>query len=175
MAEENADNGTPTEASSSGKGVEPLKNVGATKSFRKDNTERKWLLVDAQGQSVGRLATRIAMLLRGKHKPTFTPHDDVGDFVVVINASKVEFRGNEKARKKTYFKHTGYLGNAKYRTGEEMLEKHPEKVVELAVWGMMPRGALANAQRKKLKIYAGDEHPHKAQNPEPVKMDDRRA
>ena len=167
MAEENA--------TSEGKGMEPLANVGATKSFRRDNTERKWLLVDAEGQSVGRLATQVATLLRGKHKPTFTPHDDVGDFVVIINASKAEFRGNEKAKKKIYFKHTGYLGNAKRRTGEEMMAKKPEKVIELAVWGMMPRGALANAQRKKLKIYAGAEHPHKAQNPEPVKMDGARA
>ena len=156
-------------------GRAPLANVGATKSFRRDNTERKWLLVDAEGQSVGRLATRIAMLLRGKHKPTFTPHDDVGDFVVVINAAKVEFRGNDKAKKKVYFKHTGYMGNAKYRSGEDMLGRKPEKVIELAVWGMMPRGALANAQRRKLKIYAGAEHPHKAQNPELIKIEDNRA
>ncbi|MEL7372424.1 MAG: 50S ribosomal protein L13 [Myxococcota bacterium] len=165
MAEENAKS----------KGIEPLANVGATKSFRRDNSERKWLLVDAAGQSVGRLATQVAMLLRGKHKPTFTPHDDVGDFVVVINASQAEFRGNDKAKKKVYFKHTGYMGNAKYRTGEEMMANKPEKVIELAVWGMMPRGALANAQRKKLKIYAGNEHPHKAQNPEPIKVGDQSA
>lgn len=162
MAEENAKSG----------GRERLANVGATKSFRRDNSERKWLIVDAAGQSVGRLATQVAMLLRGKHKPTFTPHDDVGDFVVVINAAKAEFRGNEKAKKKVYFKYTGYLGHAKFRSGEEMLQRKPEKVIELAVWGMMPRGALANAQRKKLKIYAGSEHPHKAQQPELVKIGD---
>lgn len=152
------------------KGEQTLANVRPTKHFTRADAERKWLLVDAQGQSVGRLCTQIANLLRGKHKPTFTRHDDAGDFVVVINAAAVEFRGNEKAHKKTYYKYTGYTGNLKKRTATEMLERNPEMVVKLAVKGMVPRGALGNRMLKKLKVYAGPEHPHKAQKPEPVKL-----
>ncbi len=148
-----------------------LANFRPTKHFTRHVHERKWLLIDAEGQSVGRLATRIAMILRGKHKPTYTPHDDVGDFVVVINAEKVIFRGNEKTKKKNYYKHTGYKGGLKTRTAEEMLERAPHKVIELAVKGMMPRGPLGRRMRKKLKVYAGAEHPHKAQKPEVLKID----
>lgn len=151
--------------------VERLVNVRPTKHFTPKTAERKWLLVDAEGQSVGRLASRIASLLRGKHKPTWTPHDDVGDFVVVVNAEKVVLRGNDKAKKKMYYKHTGWLGHLKQRNAVTMLERSPHKVIELAVKGMIPRGALGNHQLKKLKIYAGPEHPHKAQNPEPLKID----
>lgn len=152
------------------KSGQKLVNVRPTKHFTPENTERKWLLVDAQGQSVGRISTLIANLLRGKHKPTFTSHADAGDFVVVINAAGVEFRGNDKVNKKVYYKHTGYPGGVKQRTAAEMLARKPEKVIELAVAGMIPAGALGNSMMKKLKVYAGAEHPHKAQKPEPVKL-----
>lgn len=147
-------------------GMEPLANLRPTKHFTRDDAERKWLLVDAEGHTVGRLATQIASLLRGKHKPNYTPHTDSGDFVVVVNAEKIAFRGNNKVAKKIYHKHTGYMGGLKSRTGVEMLERSPHKVIELAVAGMIPRGALGNQMMKKLKVYAGPEHPHKAQNPE---------
>ena len=156
------------EAESNRENRDQIVNVRPTKHFHPDNTERNWLLVDAKGKSVGRLATHIASFLRGKHKPTFTPHADAGDFVVVINAAEVEFRGNDKVNKKVYYKHTGYFGHLKQRTAREMLDRSPEKVLELAVSGMLARGALGNAQLKKLKIYPGAEHPHKAQNPQTV-------
>jgi large subunit ribosomal protein L13 len=146
-------------------------NLRATKHFKSTDHERKWLLVDAEGQSVGRLASRIAMILRGKHKPTYTTHDDVGDFVVVINADKVQLRGNDKVNKKMYFKWTGWRGNMKRRNAATMLELAPHKVLELAVGGMLPRGSLGSHQLKKLKIYRGAEHPHKAQKPEPFKVE----
>ena len=146
-------------------------NLRATKHFTSTDHERKWLLVDAEGQSVGRIASRIAMILRGKHKPTYTTHDDVGDFVVVINADKVELRGNDKVNKKMYFKWTGWRGNMKKRNAATMLQLAPHKVIELAVAGMLPRGSLGSRQLKKLKIYRGPEHPHKAQKPEPFKIE----
>ena len=152
------------------RGMDPLVNVRPTKHFTREKVERKWIVVDAKGQRVGRLATRIATILRGKDKPTFTPHDDVGDFVVVVNADQIVLHGNEKAAKKRYYKHTGYAGHLKTRTGEEMLALSPHKVIELAVWGMLPRGALANRLIKKLKIYAGAEHPHRAQRPESLEL-----
>ncbi|MGF1511853.1 MAG: 50S ribosomal protein L13 [Myxococcota bacterium] len=141
-----------------------------TRSFRREDVERKWLLVDAKGRSLGRLASEVAKLLRGKHKPTFTPHDDVGDFVVVINASEVEMRGNDKLFKTVHNKHTGYYGNMKSITAAEMRARTPSKLVELAVAGMIPRGSLGNRMMKKLKIYGGAEHPHAAQKPEPVEL-----
>lgn len=144
----------------------PLKGPRATAHFTRTKTSHKWLLIDAKGHSVGRLATKIAMLLRGKHKPEFTVHDDVGDFVVVINAKDVLFRGNDKVNKKVYYKHTGYAGNTKKRTAQEMLDRSPTEVLRLAVSGMMPRGSLSTSMLKKLKIYAGEEHPHSAQQPE---------
>lgn len=150
--------------------MEPLVNLRPTKHFTREKVERKWVLVDARGHRVGRLASRIATILRGKNKPTFTPHDDVGDFVVVINADKVVFQGNEKAAKKRYYKHTGYMGHLKSRTAEEMLARAPHKVIELAVWGMLPRGALANRLIKKLKVYGGSDHPHRAQRPEAIEI-----
>lgn len=150
---------------------EPIVNFpGVTKSFTRDDSERKWLIVDAKGQRVGRLATQIADLLRGKHKPTFTRHDDVGDFVVVINAKDLVFHGNDKPNKKIYYKHTSWLGHMKRRSAREMLENDPEKVLWLAVRGMIPGEALKNRMLRKLKVYAGAEHPHKAQKPEPVKI-----
>ena len=151
-------------------GGEKLANVRPTQHFKRETADPKWLLIDAKGQSVGRLCTQIANYLRGKHKPTFTPHDDAGDFVVVINAGEVQFRGNEKAAKKMYYKYTGYTGNLKKRTGTQMLEHKPEMVIRLAVKGMIPRGALGNRMLKKLKVYPGADHPHKAQKPEPVQL-----
>ncbi len=146
-------------------------NLRATKHFTSTDHERKWLLIDAEGQTLGRLASRISMILRGKHKPTFTPHDDVGDFVVVVNAEKIDLRGNDKMNKKMYYKYTGWRGNMKRKNAAALLKLAPHKVLELAVAGMIPRGALGSRQLKKLKIYAGTEHPHKAQKPEPTKIE----
>ncbi|MCK6545577.1 50S ribosomal protein L13 [Myxococcota bacterium] len=143
---------------------------GFTKSFTSDDSERKWILVDAKGQRVGRLATQIADLLRGKHKPTFTRHDDVGDFVVVINAGEMVFHGNNKPEKKAYRYHSGWFGHLRSRTGKDMLENDPELLLWLAVRGMVPGEALKNRIMKKLKVYGGAEHPHKAQKPEPFKL-----
>lgn len=126
--------------------------------------QREWLLVDLDGLNVGRAASQIAKLLRGKHKPTFTPHLDVGDFVVCINADKVNFTGR-KLDQKRYHKFTGYVGNMKSRTAREMLALKPEQVIKLAVRRMLPRSPLGRATMRKLKIYAGTEHPHEAQSP----------
>ncbi len=148
-----------------------LANVKPTRHFTSRDVDRKWVLVDAKGKSLGRLASQVAIRLRGKHKPTFTAHDDVGDFVVVINAGQVEMRGNEKLFKTVYNKHTGYLGNMKSRTGAEIRARTPAKLIELAVAGMVPRGALGNRIMKKLKIYPGGEHPHAAQRPETLELE----
>lgn len=150
--------------------MEKLVNVKPTKHFTRHNHERKWLVVDVAGQSVGRAATVIAGLLRGKNKPTFTRHDDAGDFVVVINAAKVEFRGNEKVKKKLYYKHTPWYGHLQERTAEQVLASKPELVITKAVYGMIPHGPLGRRIIKKLKVYAGAEHPHKAQKPETVSL-----
>jgi large subunit ribosomal protein L13 len=131
--------------------------------------ERTWVLVDAQGQTLGRLATQIADVLRGKRKPTYTPHCDVGDFVVVINAEQISVTGNKRAEK-LYYRHSGYPGGLKSRTLEEMLDRRPEEVLRIAVKGMLPRNRLARKQITKLKIYAGPEHPHAAQKPEPLEI-----
>jgi len=126
--------------------------------------DRKWWVVDLSEQPVGRAATQIATVLRGKHKPTYTPHVDDGDFVVAINADKVKFTG-KKWDDKTYYRHTGYVGGLKETTATEMLERHPTAIIEKAVKGMLPRGPLGRAQLKKLKVYTGAEHPHGAQQP----------
>jgi large subunit ribosomal protein L13 len=131
--------------------------------------ERNWLLVDATGQTLGRLATQIADALRGKRKPSYTPHVDTGDFVVVINAEKISVTGN-KLRAKRYYRHSGYPGALRSRTLQEMLDRRPEEVIRLAVRGMMPRNRLARKQLTKLKIYAGAEHPHAAQQPQPMEI-----
>jgi large subunit ribosomal protein L13 len=131
--------------------------------------ERNWLLIDAEGQTLGRLATQIADLLRGKLKPTYTPHCDVGDFVVVVNAEKISVTGN-KRHEKMYYRHSGYPGGLKSRSLEEMLDRRPEEVIRLAVKGMLPRNRLARKQITKLKIYAGPEHPHAAQKPEKLEI-----
>jgi large subunit ribosomal protein L13 len=131
--------------------------------------ERNWVLVDAEGQTLGRLATQIADLLRGKRKPAYTPHCDVGDFVVVVNAEKISVTGNKRAEK-LYHRHSGHPGGLKSRTLEEMLDRRPEEVIRLAVKGMLPRNRLARKQITKLKIYAGPEHPHAAQKPEKLEI-----
>lgn len=124
-----------------------------------------WYLVDAEGVPLGRLASEVAQLIRGKHKPGFTPHMDGGDFVVVINAAKVGFTGT-KLDKKTYFSHTGYMGHDRHRVARDLLGAHPDRVIEKAVFGMLPKNSLARQKlRTKLKVYAGAEHPHAAQQP----------
>ena len=128
------------------------------------NIERNWLIVDAKDQRLGRLATRIADNLRGKPKPVYTPHIDTGDFVVVVNAARIAVTGR-KMDNKIYYRHTGYPGGLKQRTLAEMMDKKPEEVLRLAVKGMLPKNRLGRAQLRKLKIYAGPEHPHEAQNP----------
>ena len=131
---------------------------------------RHWYVVDAEGQTLGRLATRIADTLRGKGKPEYTPHVDTGDFVVVVNAEKIAVTGN-KLDQKLYYRHSGYPGGLRSRTLRVQLERRPTEVLRKAVKGMLPRNKLANAQIGKLKIYAGPEHPHSAQSPEPLKLE----
>src|SRR5215208_4799032 len=131
--------------------------------------ERNWLVVDATGKTLGRLATQVADALRGKRKPDYTPHIDVGDFVVVVNAEKVSVTGNKREQKR-YYRHSGYPGGLRSRTLDDMLERRPEEVVRLAVKGMLPRTRLGRAQLGKLKVYAGPDHPHAAQKPEPMEV-----
>jgi large subunit ribosomal protein L13 len=131
--------------------------------------ERKWYVVDASDQVLGRLASQIATRLRGKHKPIFTPHLDTGDFIIVVNADKITLTG-EKLDKKLYYRHSGYLGNLKTVTARKLLEKKPEKVIQLAVKRMLPKNRLGRSQLKKLKIYAGPQHPHQAQIPEQLQL-----
>jgi large subunit ribosomal protein L13 len=134
--------------------------------------ERNWVLVDAEGQTLGRLATQLADTLRGKRKPTYTPHVDVGDFVVVVNAEKIAVTG-AKLQEKLYYRHSGYPGGLKQRTLSEMLARRPEEVIRLAVRGMLPKNRLARKQLTKLKIYAGPEHPHEAQKPQKLEITTR--
>ena len=135
-----------------------------------ESRERNWLVVDATGKTLGRLATQIADILRGKRKPEYTPHVDVGDFVIVVNAERISVTGN-KRREKRYYRHSGYPGGLRSRTLEEMLARRPEEVIRLAVKGMLPRNRLARAQLRKLKVYAGPDHPHAAQKPEPLEVE----
>lgn len=136
---------------------------------KQKDISRDWLVVDAKDQVVGRIASAIAMFLTGKHKPTFNPHLDNGDFVIVLNADKVSFTG-KKWDQKIYYRHTGYMGGLKTRTAREMLEKKPEEIIKKAVWGMLPKTSLARRQLMKLKIYTGDKHPHSVQAPKAVKI-----
>ena len=131
--------------------------------------ERKWHLIDVEGQTLGRLATEISRLLRGKNKPQYTPHIDTGDFVVVVNAEKIVATG-KKAEQKVYRRHSGYPGGLKETSYEAMLERKPTEILRRAVRGMMPRTRLGRQQFRKLKIYAGPEHPHEAQNPQPYEV-----
>jgi len=135
-----------------------------------ENRQRDWWVVDAEGKTLGRLATQIADALRGKNKPDFTPHIDTGDFVVVVNAEKIRVTGNKRSDK-VYYRHTGYPGGIRSRTLGEMLERRPEEVIRKAVRGMLPKNRLARQQITKLKVYAGPEHPHQAQQPKPMEVD----
>jgi len=140
-----------------------------TYSVKAGEIERQWWIVDAQGKILGRVATEIARILRGKHKPIYTPHLDTGDYVVVVNADKIELSGR-KADQKEYFRHSGYMGGEKFIPFRRMLEKNPERVIELAVKGMLPKNALGRNMRSKLRVYAGTEHPHEAQNPQVLNL-----
>jgi large subunit ribosomal protein L13 len=140
-----------------------------TYTAKPGEVERRWYVVDADGQTLGRLATRIADTLRGKDKAQYTPHVDTGDFVVVVNAEKVRVTGN-KLDQKRYYRHSGYPGGLRSRTLREQLERRPTEVIRKAVKGMLPRNRLARKQLNKLKIYAGPEHPHEAQAPQPLEV-----
>ena len=131
--------------------------------------QRDWYVVDASGKTLGRLATQIADVLRGKRKPTYTPHIDTGDFVIVVNAEKIAVTGNKRAGK-LYYRHSGYPGGLRTRTFEEMITRRPEEVIRLAVKGMLPRNRLARKQLTKLKVYAGPKHPHVAQQPADMEL-----
>lgn len=130
---------------------------------------RRWVLVDATGQTLGRLASQVAAILRGKHKPTFTPHVDCGDHVIVINAEKIVVTGN-KMEQKLYRHYSGYPGGLKERSLREMLARDPARVVRMAIWGMLPHNRLGRRLRTRLRVYAGSEHPHQAQQPEPIQL-----
>jgi large subunit ribosomal protein L13 len=141
-----------------------------TYTAKKGEIAREWYLVDAEGQTLGRLATRIADTLRGKGKPQYTPHVDTGDFVVVVNAEKIQVTGN-KLDQKRYYRHSGYPGGLRSRTVREQLDRRPTEVLRTAVKGMLPKNRLARQQITKLKIYAGPEHPHEAQAPKPLNLE----
>ena len=140
-----------------------------TFSAKNSDIDRNWYLVDAQNKTLGRLSTEIASRLRGKHKPIYTPHVDTGDYIVVVNASKIRVTGN-KMTDKVYYKHSGYIGNLKAINLETMLEKYPEKVLMKSVRGMLPKNKLGRAMIKKLRVFAGPEHTHIAQQPESLKL-----
>ncbi len=142
-----------------------------TYSVSAKDIQRDWYVVDVEGMTLGRVATRIATVLRGKHKPTFTPHLDLGDFVIVVNADKVVLNGESKTEQKTYFRHSGFPGGIKSVPFTRMMARTPEQVVEKAVVGMLPKNRLGRAMVKKLKVYAGPEHPHAAQQPTPLPLD----
>ncbi|MCK4233130.1 50S ribosomal protein L13 [candidate division WOR-3 bacterium] len=140
-----------------------------TLSLRKEDVERKWYLVDAKGKTLGRLATKIATMLSGKDKPSYTPHVDNGDFIVVINAKDI-FLSGQKKEQKMYYRYSGYIGGLKEITAKEMLVKHPERVITLAVKGMLPKNKLAARMLKRLKVYKDSKQPHNSQNPKPLDM-----
>ncbi len=140
-----------------------------TYSAKRDDIKRDWYVVDAEGQTLGRMASRIALCLRGKNKPTYTPHMDTGDFIVVVNAEKIRLTGR-KWDQKTYYRHSGYLGGIKATGAKDMLKKHPERIVVFAVRGMLPKNPLGRSMLKKLKVYAGPEHPHQAQQPKTLQL-----
>jgi large subunit ribosomal protein L13 len=146
--------------------------MAKTWNAKPGEVERRWYLVDADGKTLGRLATRIADTLRGKDKPQYTPHVDTGDFVVVVNAEKIAVTGN-KLDDKRYYRHSGYPGGIRSRTLRDELERRPAEVIRKAVKGMLPRNKLGRAQLTKLKVYAGPEHPHEAQSPEPLKLEEK--
>ena len=137
---------------------------------KKEDIEREWWVVDAAGKPLGRIATEIARILRGKHKPMYTPHLDTGDHVIVLNAAEVALTG-KKADEKTYFRHSGFMGGEKHIPFRRMIAKHPERVIELAVKGMMPKNNLGRQMQQKLRVYAGSEHPHQSQAPKPLELE----
>ena len=139
------------------------------KTYFPKETSHDWVVIDAAGQRVGRLATRVAQTLRGKHKPTFTPNQAGGDFVIVVNADKIVFTGH-KLDQKLYDRYSGYPGGLKQTPAREMLAKRPERVVERAVWGMLPKTRMGRKLIRRLKVYAGDAHPHQAQQPRPMEV-----
>jgi large subunit ribosomal protein L13 len=136
---------------------------------RSQDFEKKWYLIDADGKTVGRIATRIATILRGKGKPEFTPHADIGDFVIVVNAEKVVFTG-DKWNQKTYYRHSNHPGGIKEITAEKLLQKQPEEILKKAVWGMLPKNKWQDKLLDRLKVYAGGEHPHAPQKPETLEV-----
>lgn len=140
-----------------------------TVSAKESEVEKKWWIVDASGQKVGRLASQVASILRGKHKAIYTPHVDCGDFVVVINADKVEL-APKRALQKKYTRYTGYPGGLRTETFQQAMEKHPERVIERAVHGMLPKNRLGRRIEKKLRVYSGEEHPHVAQQPQTLEL-----
>mgnify|MGYP001818710662 FL=1 len=140
-----------------------------TFTAKKEEIERDWYVVDAEGQTLGRLASRIAPIIRGKHKPIYTPHLDCGDFVIIINAEKVRVTGR-KLDQKLYHRHSGYPGGLKSISLRDQLDRHPERVLQAAIKGMLPKTKLGRQMIKKLKVYAGDSHPHQAQQPKPLEL-----
>lgn len=138
--------------------------MGITVSAKPAEVKRDWFVVDADGKTLGRLASEVALRLRGKHKPIYTPHVDTGDYIVIINAEKIHVSG-KKRTDKTYYKHTGYIGNLKSITFDKLIDKAPERVLELAIKGMLPKNSLGREMYRKLKVYAGPEHNHHAQQP----------
>jgi large subunit ribosomal protein L13 len=140
-----------------------------TFTAKAETVQRDWFLVDAAGKTLGRLSSELARRLRGKHKPVFTPHVDTGDYLVVINAEKIHVTGN-KLQDKKYHRFTGYIGNLKTQSLQQMLDKHPERAIEIAVKGMLPKNPLGRAMYRKLKVYAGPNHPHSAQQPQALDL-----
>jgi len=140
-----------------------------TISAKFEPDERKWIVVDAEDQILGRLATQIAMRLRGKHLPQFSPHVDIGDFVVVVNAEKIKLTGR-KWDQKIYYRHTGYMGGIRATSARKLNREHPDRMIRLAVWGMLPKNRLGRQLLTKLKVYSGPEHPHEAQQPEKMAL-----
>ena len=136
---------------------------------RSEDFEKKWYIIDGEGKTVGRISTKIAMILRGKDKPQFTPHADIGDFVIVVNADKVKFTGKKWEQKKYYW-HTGYPGGIKSITADDLLKKKPGEIIRKAVWGMLPKNKMQDKLISRLKVYAGNEHPHVSQQPENLEV-----
>lgn len=147
--------------------------MNTTYSAKKQDTDREWFVIDADGLTLGKLSVQVANVLRGKHKPTFTPHVDAGDFVIIVNAEKIEVSGKKRSQK-LYRHHTGYPGGLKTRTFEQLQAKHPTRIIMKAVKGMLPHTRLGSQQLKKLKVYAGDVHPHQAQQPKPMTLNKRK-
>ena len=146
-----------------------MKQEKITRFIKTEDADRKWYVVDAKDQVLGRLAARVATVIRGKSKPQFTPNMDTGDFVIILNADKIKMTGKRELQK-TYFRHSGYPGGVKELSFAQMIEKHPERVIEFAVKGMLPKNRLGRKLIKKLKVYTGEEHPHSAQKPEPLSV-----